>query len=148
MTSERPRAASASGPRPVSPSPTSPIHCFTEDPSMAEQVVELGFYVSFSGIATFKNAPEVREAIGRVPLERTRRLSAAQDHAARITLRYRAAIASTLRPVRRYTRPPLTAGEANIAVPIGFVARSSKVRPAATMYTSPSVLGTMILPST
>lgn len=47
------------------------IHCFTEDPSMVEQVVELGFYVSFSGIATFKNAPEVREAIGRVPLERT-----------------------------------------------------------------------------
>ncbi len=47
------------------------IHCFTEDPSMAEQVVDLGFYVSFSGIATFKNAPEVREAIGRVPLERT-----------------------------------------------------------------------------
>ncbi len=47
------------------------IHCFTEDPTMAEQVVELGFYVSFSGIATFKNAPEVREAIGRVPLERT-----------------------------------------------------------------------------
>lgn len=47
------------------------IHCFTEDPSMAEQVVDLGFYVSFSGIATFKNAPDVREAIARVPLERT-----------------------------------------------------------------------------
>lgn len=47
------------------------IHCFTEEASMAEQVVDLGFYVSFSGIATFKNAPEVREAIGRVPLERT-----------------------------------------------------------------------------
>lgn len=47
------------------------IHCFTEAPSMAEQVVALGFYVSFSGIATFKNAAEVREAIGRVPLERT-----------------------------------------------------------------------------
>ncbi len=47
------------------------IHCFTEEPAMAERVVELGFYVSFSGIATFKNAPEVREAIRRVPLERT-----------------------------------------------------------------------------
>ncbi len=47
------------------------IHCFTEDPAMAEQVVDLGFYVSFSGIATFKNAPEVRDAIARVPLERT-----------------------------------------------------------------------------
>ena len=47
------------------------IHCFTEDPSMTEQVVDLGFYVSFSGIATFKNAPEVREAIARVPLDRT-----------------------------------------------------------------------------
>jgi TatD DNase family protein len=47
------------------------IHCFTEEPAMAEKVVDLGFYVSFSGIATFKNAPEVREAIRRVPLERT-----------------------------------------------------------------------------
>lgn len=46
------------------------IHCFTEPPPMADRVVELGFYVSFSGIATFRNAPEVREAIARVPLER------------------------------------------------------------------------------
>jgi TatD DNase family protein len=46
------------------------IHCFTEEAAMVDQVVELGFYVSFSGIATFKNAPEVREAMARTPLER------------------------------------------------------------------------------
>ncbi|MCG8487997.1 MAG: TatD family hydrolase [Chromatiales bacterium] len=46
------------------------MHCFTEDWSMAEQAIEMGFYISFSGIITFKNAAELREVVKRVPLER------------------------------------------------------------------------------
>lgn len=47
------------------------VHCFTESARMAEQVVELGFYVSFAGILTFKNAADLRETAARVPLDRT-----------------------------------------------------------------------------
>jgi len=47
------------------------IHCFTEGPKMAEGAVELGFYVSFAGIITFKNAQDLRDIAARVPLERT-----------------------------------------------------------------------------
>ncbi|HFE48549.1 MAG TPA: TatD family deoxyribonuclease [Chromatiaceae bacterium] len=46
------------------------MHCFTETWEMAEQAMELGFYVSFSGIITFKNAAELREVVKRMPLER------------------------------------------------------------------------------
>jgi TatD DNase family protein len=37
---------------------------------MAQQAMELGFYISFSGIVTFKNAEELRDVAMRVPLER------------------------------------------------------------------------------
>jgi len=47
------------------------IHCFTEGPRMAEAAVEMGLYVSFAGIVTFKNAGDLREIAARVPLERT-----------------------------------------------------------------------------
>ena len=47
------------------------IHCFTESSRMAERVVELGFYVSFAGILTFRSAGDLRETAARVPLERT-----------------------------------------------------------------------------
>ena len=46
------------------------MHCFTETWEMAEQALALGFYVSFSGIVTFKNAEALREVARRVPLER------------------------------------------------------------------------------
>ena len=46
------------------------MHCFTEDWPMAEQALEMGFYVSFSGIITFKNAAELREVVKQVPIER------------------------------------------------------------------------------
>ena len=46
------------------------MHCFTEDWTMAEQAMELGFYISFSGIVTFRNAEPLREVARRVPLER------------------------------------------------------------------------------
>ncbi len=46
------------------------MHCFVEDWATAEAAMELGFYVSFSGIVTFKNASALQEVARRVPLER------------------------------------------------------------------------------
>ncbi len=46
------------------------MHCFTETWEMAEQAMELGFFISFSGIVTFRNAAALREVAQRVPLER------------------------------------------------------------------------------
>jgi len=46
------------------------MHCFTESWEMAEQALELGFYISFSGIVTFRNADDLREVARRVPLDR------------------------------------------------------------------------------
>jgi TatD DNase family protein len=46
------------------------MHCFTETREMAEQALELGFYISFSGILTFKNAEALRDVARRVPPER------------------------------------------------------------------------------
>ena len=46
------------------------MHCFTETWEMAEAAIELGFYISFSGIVTFKSANELREVVSRVPLDR------------------------------------------------------------------------------
>jgi TatD DNase family protein len=49
---------------------TGVFHCFTEDLEVARRVLDLGFYISFSGIITFKNASALREVAGFVPLER------------------------------------------------------------------------------
>ncbi|PHQ80703.1 MAG: TatD family deoxyribonuclease [Coxiella sp. (in: Bacteria)] len=46
------------------------MHCFTESWEMAQAALELGFYISFSGIVTFKNAKELQDVATRVPLER------------------------------------------------------------------------------
>jgi TatD DNase family protein len=46
------------------------IHCFTAGPELARRALDIGFYISISGIATFKNAAELRENIKAVPLER------------------------------------------------------------------------------
>ncbi|MBA1445804.1 MAG: TatD family hydrolase [Chromatiales bacterium] len=46
------------------------MHCFTEDLQMAEQALEMGFYISFSGIITFRNAADLRDVASKVPLER------------------------------------------------------------------------------
>ncbi len=45
------------------------MHCFTEDWPMAKKALEMGFYVSFSGIITFKNAADLREVVKQVPME-------------------------------------------------------------------------------
>lgn len=46
------------------------MHCFTESWAIAEAALDLGFYISFSGIVTFKNAVQVKEVAQRVPLDR------------------------------------------------------------------------------
>lgn len=46
------------------------MHCFVDDLDTAQQAMDLNFYISFSGIVTFKNAPELREVARQVPLER------------------------------------------------------------------------------
>ena len=46
------------------------IHCFTEDVDFARQALDLGFYISFSGILTFKNAQQIQEAAKFVPQDR------------------------------------------------------------------------------
>lgn len=44
------------------------LHCFTEDLDMAEQAIELGFYISLSGILTFSSAKELRATAQALPL--------------------------------------------------------------------------------
>lgn len=46
------------------------MHCFTYGPAMARRVLDLGLYVSFSGIVTFRSANDLREAARLVPLDR------------------------------------------------------------------------------
>ncbi|MFT7651591.1 MAG: TatD DNase family protein [Limisphaerales bacterium] len=46
------------------------LHCFTEDWDMAQRGIELGYYVSISGIVTFKQAENVREVARRLPKEK------------------------------------------------------------------------------
>ena len=46
------------------------IHCFTGNASAARELLALGFYISFSGILTFRNAAQMREAALIVPTER------------------------------------------------------------------------------
>ncbi len=46
------------------------FHCFTETAEVAKAGLELGFYISFSGILTFKNAQDLREVASFVPMDR------------------------------------------------------------------------------
>ena len=46
------------------------MHCFTESREVAEAALDLGFYISFSGIVTFRNARELKEVARYVPLDR------------------------------------------------------------------------------
>lgn len=46
------------------------LHCFTSSKELAEKAIELGFYISFSGIISFKNATPLHEVIRAVPLDR------------------------------------------------------------------------------
>lgn len=46
------------------------MHCFTETLDVAMRAIEMGFYISFSGIVTFKNAQALKEVAQNVPLDR------------------------------------------------------------------------------
>ena len=46
------------------------MHCFTESEEFMKEAVNMGFYISISGIATFKNANELRDVITKIPLDR------------------------------------------------------------------------------
>ncbi len=46
------------------------MHCFTESYEVAKAAMDLGFYISFSGIVTFKSAKDLQETCKRVPLDR------------------------------------------------------------------------------
>lgn len=46
------------------------LHCFTEDWATAKAALDLGFYISFSGIISFKNAADLRDVVRQVPLDR------------------------------------------------------------------------------
>ena len=46
------------------------FHCFTESQAVARAALDLGFYISFSGILTFKTAADLREVAQFVPLDR------------------------------------------------------------------------------
>lgn len=46
------------------------MHCFTESYEVAKAAMEMGFYISFSGIVTFKSAKDLQETCRQVPLER------------------------------------------------------------------------------
>ena len=46
------------------------MHCFTESLDVALEAIKLNFYISFSGIVTFKNALELKEVVKAIPLNR------------------------------------------------------------------------------
>ena len=46
------------------------FHCFTETAQVARAALDLGFYISFSGILTFRNAQDLRDVATWVPLDR------------------------------------------------------------------------------
>jgi TatD DNase family protein len=50
--------------------PCGVMHCFTESWAVAEAAIAMGFYISFSGIVTFKSAKDLKEVARRVPIER------------------------------------------------------------------------------
>lgn len=46
------------------------MHCFTESWAVAQQAIEMNFYISFSGIVTFKNATALKDVAIKTPLDR------------------------------------------------------------------------------
>lgn len=46
------------------------LHCFTETPAVAQAAIEMGFFISFSGILTFPNAAALRAVAAELPLDR------------------------------------------------------------------------------
>ena len=46
------------------------LHCFTEDWDMAKRAIDLNYFISISGIVTFRNAEALREVVKKLPLDR------------------------------------------------------------------------------
>ncbi|AOA57960.1 TatD family hydrolase [Acinetobacter larvae] len=46
------------------------LHCFTEDWEMAKALLDCGYYISFSGIVSFKNAQQLRDVAKKMPIDR------------------------------------------------------------------------------
>ncbi|EPN63385.1 TatD family hydrolase [Pseudomonas syringae pv. actinidiae ICMP 19096] len=46
------------------------LHCFTEDWEMAKAALDMGYYISLSGIVTFRNADALRDVARQVPADR------------------------------------------------------------------------------
>ncbi|GAB1266277.1 TatD family hydrolase [Aurantivibrio infirmus] len=46
------------------------LHCFTEDWEMAKRALDLNYFISISGIVTFKNAEELRDVVRKTPIDR------------------------------------------------------------------------------
>ena len=46
------------------------MHCFSENWEIARQALDMNFYISFSGIVTFKNATQLHDVAKKVPLDR------------------------------------------------------------------------------
>ena len=46
------------------------MHCFTESLDVALEAISMGFYISFSGIVTFKNATQLKEVAQAIPLDK------------------------------------------------------------------------------
>ena len=46
------------------------LHCFTEDWDTAKAALDLGFYISLSGIVSFANAKDLKEVAKKIPLDR------------------------------------------------------------------------------
>ncbi len=57
------RVARCSAPRGI-------LHCFSGDLAMAQRAIDLGYYISFTGNVTFKNARQLQEIVSALPLER------------------------------------------------------------------------------
>jgi TatD DNase family protein len=63
-------AAEATGTTAAKPVARGVFHCFTESMAVARAALDMGFYISFSGILTFKTAGDLREVAAYVPLDR------------------------------------------------------------------------------
>ena len=61
--------AAADGPEPGA-SPPGLVHCFTGGIAFAEALVDMGWFISLSGIVTFHNAKALRETVRRIPIDR------------------------------------------------------------------------------
>jgi TatD DNase family protein len=62
--------ASGADPQGAQPAARGVFHCFTESEAVARAALDLGFFISFSGILTFRNAADLREVARFVPMDR------------------------------------------------------------------------------